>query len=101
MIEFAERAIEAMGDRTVAELVEAPILLDAIMFNIVRIGEAAARIRDAEEDRYPELPWHLMTGMRNALIHRYFETTEAKVHATVKDDLPILLARLRAIVGDM
>lgn len=83
MIEFAERAIEAMGDRTIAELVE-----------------AAARVRDVEEDRSPELPWHLMTGMRNALIHRYFETTEAKVHATVKDDLPILITQLRTIVGD-
>jgi uncharacterized protein len=101
MIRFAERAIEALGDRDAAALSEDFVRLDAIMFNIVRIGEAAARIRDAEEDRHPELPWHLMTGMRNALVHRYFETAENKVHATVRQDLPGLLEQLRAIVGDV
>jgi uncharacterized protein with HEPN domain len=101
MIRFAERAIEALGDRDAAALSEDFVRLDAIMFNIVRIGEAAARIRDAEEDRQPELPWHLMTGMRNALVHRYFETAENKVHATVRQDLPGLLEQLRAIVGDV
>jgi uncharacterized protein with HEPN domain len=42
-----------------------------------------------------------MTGMRNALVHRYFETAENKVHATVRRDLPRLLEQLRGIVGDV
>jgi uncharacterized protein with HEPN domain len=39
--------------------------------------------------------------MRNALVHRYFETAENKVHATVRRDLPRLLEQLRGIVGDV
>ena len=73
---------------------------DAVIRNIEIIGEAANRIqRHAPEfvTAHPELPWIEMRGMRNKMIHDYFDVDVSVVWRTVKDDLP----RLRQQINDM
>jgi len=44
----------------------------AVFRAIEIIGEAARNIPKKVRDRYPEVPWKRMTGMRDRLIHGYF-----------------------------
>jgi len=37
------------------------------------IGEAAVSLRRSYEARYPELPWAKLVGLRNRLVHAYFD----------------------------
>ncbi|NJN84971.1 MAG: DUF86 domain-containing protein [Caldilineaceae bacterium] len=69
----------------------------AVEMNFIIIGEAAASIPDAIVDSHPEVPWHLMRGMRNRLVHGYFTVDEQIMWDTVKTDLPPLAEALRAI----
>lgn len=69
----------------------------AVVMNLVIIGEAATRIMDAHPDfveSHPEIPWRSMRGMRNRIAHAYFEIDLTVVWATVRDALPALLATL-------
>lgn len=69
----------------------------AVVMNLVIIGEAATRIMDTHPDfvaNHPEVPWRSMRGMRNRIAHAYFEIDLAVVWATVRDALPSLLATL-------
>jgi len=66
---------------------------DAVIRNIEIIGEAASRIQKQAPEfvtAHPELPWIEMRGMRNKMIHNYFDVSLTVVWNTIKDNLPPL-----------
>jgi uncharacterized protein with HEPN domain len=46
--------------------------VDTVERNLEIIGRATANLPDVILDRWPEVPWHYMRGLRNLLIHEYF-----------------------------
>lgn len=63
---------------------------DAVVRQIEIIGEAARNISDEFQEKHSKLPWGRMTGIRNKIIHEYFNINYAIVWDTVKDDLALL-----------
>jgi len=49
-----------------------PRTIRAVAFEFTTIGEAARAISDEVRERYPEVPWEKMLGIRNVLVHEYF-----------------------------
>jgi len=64
------------------------------------IGEAARGVSQEFRESYPELPWASMAGMRERLIHGYFDVNLDVVWETVREDLPAVIAELEKIVGE-
>lgn len=54
------------------------------------LGEAAAKISDEFKARNPEIPWSKIIGMRNILVHDYFQIDIDIVWAVIEKDLPQL-----------
>ncbi len=52
------------------------------------IGEAGHQVSDKVEAELPTIPWHLMWGMRNRLIHDYGNTNYRIVYEVVREHLP-------------
>jgi len=76
----------------------------AVIRYIEIIGEAANRIqRQAPEFvvAHPSLPWHEMRGMRNRMIHNYFDVNEDLLWATAKDDLPKLKQQIDRLLMEV
>ena len=48
----------------------------AVEMNFIIIGEAAASIPEKIVEVHPNVPWHLMRGMRNRIVHAYFTVDE-------------------------
>lgn len=71
---------------------------DAVVRQIEIIGEAARNISDGFQLKHPELPWAKMTGMRNKIIHEYFNVNYSIVWDTIKDDLPQLRRALKQLL---
>ena len=71
--------------------------IDAVVRNLEIIGEAASRIPKEIKDKYPELPWKEMVGMRNKVIHEYFGVDVTILWKTVKEDLPPLKKEIKKI----
>ena len=70
----------------------------AVMHLIQIIGEAARKVSAEYEQAHPEIPWRLMVGMRNRLVHEYFRIDLGKVWEVVEKDLPALIPLLEALV---
>ena len=61
------------------------------------IGEAARGVSDDFRETNKDIPWEKMAGMRDRLIHGYFDVNLDIVWETVKDDLPSLIEKLENI----
>jgi len=77
---------------------------DAIIRNIEIIGEAANRIQKHAPDfitAHPALPWREIRGMRNRMIHNYFDVNIDLLWSTVKDDLPSLKRQIERLLAGL
>jgi len=64
------------------------------------IGEATKKIPEHLKNKYPELPWKEMAGMRDKLIHFYFGVKNELVWHTIKDVIPTLKPVIGRIIAD-
>ena len=61
------------------------------------MGEAAKRIPDEIRNKYPAIPWKIISAMRDRLIHGYDVVDYSVLLKTVVLDLPELLQNLKKI----
>lgn len=83
-----------------ADFVEDKRTQQAVILNIMVIGEAATKLADEYPDfvaRFPQVEWKSMRGMRNRLAHGYFDINLDIVWETVQQALPSLEHQLREI----
>ncbi len=70
----------------------------AILKAVELVGEAASQISPEGKEAHPEIPWAKIIGMRNRLVHGYFNIKLERVWETVQQDLPHLVALLEPLV---
>ena len=82
------------------EFVEDGKTVRAVIRSIEVIGEAASKISGELRKEHHDVPWNKITGMRNRLIHVYFDIDYDVIWQTVQGDLPSLINQIQAILKD-
>ena len=69
--------------------------VEAVVFNFLQIGELAkSKLSDEAKELMPDIPWHMIYGMRNRIVHGYEGVDLSIVWDTVKKDFPNLKEKL-------
>lgn len=98
MLEACRQAVAAVRNRSRADLDLEPVWALGLIKCIEIIGEAAGQLSDELRARSESIPWAQIIGMRNRLVHAYFEVDYDQVWKTVTDDLPALIEQLKRLI---
>ncbi len=72
--------------------------INAVVRSIEVIGEAAKKIPKTLRDKYPDIPWKKMSGMRDKLIHEYFGIDIEILWKVARDEIPPLKPSIQNIL---
>ena len=73
----------------------------AVLREFEIIGEAASRISEKTKKRFSSIPWKELIGLRNRLIHAYFDVDHDIVWKTIREYLPSFLEQLQQAVDSL
>jgi uncharacterized protein with HEPN domain len=65
------------------------------------MGEAAKNIPDSVREKYPDIPWKDMAGMRDKMIHHYFGVDYNVVWKTISEDIPLIKPIIQEILNNI
>ena len=94
-----EKITQYTRDMTLEDFEHDDRTIDAVIRNLIVIGEAAVHVPRGIAVSHPEIPWRLMSDMRNFAVHQYWGVDAAVLWQTIREDLPPLVEQLRQIVS--
>ena len=71
---------------------------DAIIRNFEIMGEASNHVSNDIKEKYPEVVWNELRGMRNFMTHEYFGLQLDTIWDTAENDLPVLKKQIEEII---
>ena len=101
IIEHMNYAEEFIRDKTFDEFKSDKKTVLSVTNCIEVVVEATKHIPDQIRERYPEIPWRDMAGIRDRLVHGYFKVDLSIVWTTVTIEFPELRSMLENVLADM
>ncbi len=99
MIDAARTAISATDRSDQAALAADHVRALGLVKCLEIVGEAAGQLSADLRERHAAIPWGQIIGMRNRLVHAYFDIDYEQVWKALTEDLPPLLEQWERILA--
>jgi uncharacterized protein with HEPN domain len=97
ILKYISKLIDYTKETEYDAFISNSILVEACVFNLCQIGEFANKIDKEFEENNPSIPWHVMYGLRNKIVHDYEGVNLVLIWDIVKEDLPELNNQLKEL----
>ena len=94
MLDAAREALSFIEGKSRIDVNTNRMLVLSLVKDMEIIGEAAVKISQETVKQLPQIPWVKIIGMRNRLIHAYFEVDLDVLWKTAIEDVPLLIEEL-------
>lgn len=98
MLDAAKAAQGFTRNRRQEDLLHDRQLEWALVKAVEIMGEAAGQLSAEAKAELPDIPWHKIIGMRNRLVHAYFEINLNILWQTIIEGLPPIITELEKII---
>lgn len=98
MLVAARKALIFAAELTYRQFLRSDLHQNAILKVLEIVGEAASRVSEDTRQAHPEISWYQIVGLRNRIVHAYFEIDLDVVWRIVQEDLPELISQLEPLV---
>ena len=100
MLEAAHVSRSFTQDRVRSDLDSNLMQFFALVKAVEIIGEAAAHVSQGFKSSHPDTDWDDINGMRNWLVHAYYNINRDVIGETVRDDVPLLITHLEDLLAE-
>ena len=100
MLDASKEVISFTRGKSRDSLYKDVMLVRALMMSIGIIGEAASRVSAEYRKAHPQVPWPQVIGMRNRLVHAYFDVDLDRLWKTATEDVPSLIPTLEKLLSE-
>ena len=90
-----------IGQMSLEEFLNDRKTVKAVLRNLEIVGEAAKKIPPPLRDKYSDIPWKKMAGLRDKLIHEYFGVDLEIIWQLIKEELPGILHPIQEMLRDL
>jgi len=90
--------MEQSREITFEDFIKDPVLIRAFTRSLEIIGEAVKNLPTSFKEKYKEIPWKQIAGMRDKLVHEYFGVDYKLVWETVRVYVPELKRQIEEIM---
>ena len=97
ILKYIYKILDYTKDTEYDTFISNSILVEACVFNLSQIGELANKIDKEFEKSNPSIPWRVLYGLRNKIVHDYEGVNLVLIWDIVKDDLPELNNQLEEL----
>ena len=101
IVQAIERIKRYTNGKRFDDLVEDDMMYYAVVKNIEIIGEAANLLTNEFKSEHPDTQWKLITGMRNYIVHEYFQVDNTVIWDVIQNDLPNLEIHIKDYLQDL
>ena len=81
------------------------ILMDSICMKLSAIGESIKNLDKITNrellSKYSEIPWKNVMGVRDFIVHHYFEVDADVIYSICKNDVPVLITVINRMIEDL
>ncbi len=101
MLESAEAVLSFAKNKKRTDLDKDRLFLFGVLRALEVLGEAAGQVSKKTQAQFPDVPWKQLIGMRNRLIHAYFDIDHDRIWKTIKDYIPPFALQLKEIISEL